>query len=202
MMHEHSSATERQQLRRLLLSYRGQLTEAERERAAHKVSEHLHALTEFQQAQTIGSYHSVRAELPTAELNQHLQREKQLALPRLHPVVSNHLLFLQVTEKTIWHANSFGIPEPRLASPDIVPLDHLDILLVPLVGFDQQGNRMGMGGGFYDRTLAAHRAGRYPKLLTIGLAFDCQQLEQLPTEPWDVPLNMVITPAKIWDFRS
>ncbi|CAB0151891.1 5-formyltetrahydrofolate cyclo-ligase [Pseudidiomarina piscicola] len=194
---------DRQQLRKHLLKQRQALTSQQRNHGAAQVLAHLSQLPELQRPRRLASYHSVRAELPTAAINTSLQQQgHQLALPVLHPVNTNHLLFLHVHAGTCWQNNSYGIPEPRLACTDIVPLAELTLLLVPLVGFDNNGNRMGMGGGFYDRTLAAWHAGQLPHLHPIGLAFDCQHVERLPNEAWDVPLPRVITPAKIWDFRS
>lgn len=192
----------RQQLRKHLLLQRAQLSTAERERAARGLSERLLALPELHQADTIGSYHSIHGELPTHAMNLQLAQDHRLALPVLHPVVAGHLLFLRQHERTIWSANRFGIGEPALRCPDIIPLQQIQILLVPLVGFDTMGNRLGMGGGYYDRTLASWRQGHYPRLLPIGLAYDFQRAEAIPCAAWDVPLPMVITPAKVWDFRT
>lgn len=200
---QNSSAPSRQQLRRELLAARKALSAAEREDAARAVQSQLASLTELQKPCAIGSYYSVHAELPTHTLNHFLQQQgHQLALPVLHPVVHHHLLMLQVDEHSTWRHNDYAIPEPELQCHRIIPLQQLTILLVPLVGFDTEGNRLGMGGGFYDRTLAAWRNGRYPNLHPIGLAYDCQQVESLPVEAWDIPLPRVITPTKLWDFRS
>ncbi|WP_258808421.1 5-formyltetrahydrofolate cyclo-ligase [Pseudidiomarina sp. CB1] len=200
---QNSSQPSRQQLRRELLAARKQLSAAEREQAAAAIEERVLALAELQQPCSIGSYYSVRAELPTHALNQALQhRGHHLAFPVLHPIVHHHLLMLHIDEHSEWCHNNYGIPEPKLQCQRVVPLQQLNVLLVPLVGFDAQGNRMGMGGGFYDRTLAGWRAGLYPNLQPIGLAYDCQFVERLPCEAWDVPLPRVITPTKVWDFRS
>jgi 5-formyltetrahydrofolate cyclo-ligase len=83
--------------------------------------------------------------------------------------------------------NRFGIPEPA-TGPGLARACRLDAVLVPLVGFDRRGNRLGMGGGFYDRTFA----GRHRTLL-IGVAFDCQRVLRVPTHWWDVPLAAVVT---------
>ena len=193
---------DQQQLRRHFLNARAALSAAQRDAAADAVSEHLLQLPQLQQPRVVGSYFSVRAELPTQHLNQRLiDAGHQLALPVLHPINRGHLLFLSLTESTRWVHNQYNIPEPELQAQHVVPLQQLQILLVPLVGFDSHGNRMGMGGGFYDRTLSGWRNGLYPALLPIGLALDCQHVEQLPNNPWDVPLPMVITPSKVWDFR-
>lgn len=199
---QNSSAPSRQQLRRELLAARKALSAAEREQAAAAIQTQLLTLAELQQPCSIGSYHSVRAELPTHTLNQALQHGgHSVALPVLHPIVKHHLLMLHIDEHSEWRHNEYAIPEPVLQCQRVVPLQSLHVLFVPLVGFDAVGNRLGMGGGFYDRTLAGWRAGRYPNLQPIGLAYDCQFVERLPAEAWDVPLPRVITPTKIWDFR-
>ncbi|SFR58063.1 5-formyltetrahydrofolate cyclo-ligase [Pseudidiomarina maritima] len=191
-----------QQLRRQLLDARASVSNAARDYAALQVGEHLLQLPELQQPCQIGSYFSVKAELPTHAINQRLMAQAhQLSLPILHPFRAGHLLFMQLNQTTQWTHNRFGIPEPELDVRHVTPLNQLNVLLVPLVGFDALGNRMGMGGGFYDRTLSAWRQGKI-NVLPIGLAMDCQYVDTLPVQPWDVPLSMVITPSKVWDFRG
>ncbi|HET8817639.1 MAG TPA: 5-formyltetrahydrofolate cyclo-ligase [Pseudidiomarina sp.] len=198
---EHNSTMRTRQLRRELLTARASLSSAERQAAAAQIMQRLQQLPEFQQPIRVGSYVSVHAEVSTQALNQWLLQAHQLAVPVLHPFRAGNLLFLNVTPNTQWHSNAFKIPEPKLRCPDIAPLATLDVLLVPLVGFDRHGNRLGMGGGYYDRTLAAWQAGRLPRLLPIGLAYDQQCVASLPAQAWDVPLPRIITPTKLWDFR-
>ena len=81
--------------------------------------------------------------------------------------------------------NQFGILEPPLNVQEILPTEKLDIIFTPLVAFDKQGNRLGMGGGFYDRTLQDWRSKNF---IPVGLAHQCQQIEALPVESWDIPL--------------
>ncbi|PHR65718.1 MAG: 5-formyltetrahydrofolate cyclo-ligase [Idiomarina sp.] len=196
------SAVAQQQLRRQLLDARASLSSVARDDAALQVGDHLLQLPELQQPCHIGSYFSVKAELPTHTINERLMAQgHQLSLPILHPARAGHLLYMQLNQTTKWTHNRFGIPEPELDVRHVTPLTHINILLVPLVGFDAHGNRMGMGGGFYDRTLSAWREGKI-SLLPIGLALDCQYVNELPVQPWDVPLELVITPSKVWDFRG
>lgn len=82
-----------------------------------------------------------------------------------------------------------GIPEPAPHSPLVRP----DVLLVPLIGADRAGNRLGQGGGFYDRTLAVLRASG--PVLAIGLGWDIQLLDHIQAEPWDQPLDAIATPS-------
>lgn len=191
----------RNNLRRELLARRAAISDQQQAAAGEAVVSQLAKLEKLLHANKVGAYFSVRSELSTAPLLQSLaEQQKQIALPVLHPVCPGHLLFLQATADTNYVNNQFGIPEPELATQAIVPLAELDILFVPLLGFDAKGNRMGMGGGFYDRTLSGWQAGRYPQLLPIGLAHSQQQVDELPTESWDVPLPMIVTPDKIWEF--
>ncbi|WP_416307738.1 5-formyltetrahydrofolate cyclo-ligase [Neptunicella sp. SCSIO 80796] len=121
----------------------------------------------------------------------------QVYLPVLHPFSPGHLLFHAYHADTIMQANRFGIPEPVIHCQQICPLKQLDIIFTPLVAFDASGNRLGMGGGFYDRTLKPiARDGLSTRL--IGLAHDCQQADNLPVQPWDIPLTKIITPTKIF----
>jgi len=194
-------AAQRQQLRTELKQVRASITAEARAAAAKQVSAHLLELPAVQQAKRIGAYFSVHNELPTGPVLTQLQAlGKQLALPILHPFSPGQLLFLNYHSDTPMRANAFNIPEPELNVQHVTPLQQLDVLLVPLLGFDAQGNRIGMGGGYYDRTLAAWAKGQYPNLLPIGLAYAEQQVAAIPTETWDIPLPMIITPVKTWHF--
>lgn len=95
--------------------------------------------------------------------------------------------------------NRFGIPEPRVGRWALLPARRLDAILLPLVGFDAFGNRLGMGGGYYDRALAPladARHWRHP--LLIGIAHDCQHLPRIHAAPWDIPLDVVATEARLY----
>lgn len=127
------------------------------------------------------------------------KNNKHVYLPVVHPFSKGNLLFLHYTADTQMTTNQYGIKEPKLNQQQICPITALDIIFTPLVAFDPHGNRIGMGGGYYDRTLApwfSDKTGPYP----IGLAHDCQCVPNLPIEPWDVPLPEIITPAKHYYF--
>ena len=98
-------------------------------------------------------------------------------------------MFLRYQPDTKMIKNKFGIPEPQLNVQNIMPIDELDIVFTPLVAFDKQGNRLGMGGGFYDRTL---QNWRQKSFLPVGLAHRCQEVDNLPVESWDMPLFTVL----------
>ncbi len=110
-------------------------------------------------------------------------------------LTGNSLKFAKIGKN--FKKNKYGILEP--VSTDIIDAKQLDILFMPLVGFDANKNRIGMGGGYYDRTLAFKKSKKIvkkPKL--YGLAFDCQQVSQLEAQDWDVPLDGIITPTSVY----
>ncbi|SFN91276.1 5-formyltetrahydrofolate cyclo-ligase [Xenorhabdus japonica] len=150
----------------------------------------------IQQADKIALYLSFDGELDTRPLIQQLwQQNKQVYLPILHPFNRNHLLFLRYCADTSLIRNRFNIEEPQLDVRQVLPISELNVMLIPLVAFDCTGQRLGMGGGFYDRTLARwQQQNFYP----IGLAHNFQLVEKLPNASWDIPLPEIITPEKVW----
>jgi 5-formyltetrahydrofolate cyclo-ligase len=123
------------------------------------------------------------------------------SLPVLHPVCKGHLLFLEYGPHTTLVKNKYNIDEPELACHNVVPTSTIDVILMPLVGFDSKGNRLGMGGGYYDRTLAFTQLTQQKPIL-IGIAHDEQEVETLPFEPWDIPVDIIVTPKRILTFSD
>lgn len=131
------------------------------------------------------------------------ESNKTVYLPIINPDKSGSLLFCEYQPSTQMTNNQFGIPEPDLNHSSPISIAALDIIFMPLVAFDQQGNRLGMGGGYYDRTFAQNRtAAKGPEPHLFGLAHDCQMCEQLVTENWDIPLAKVITPSCLIAAKS
>lgn len=177
---------QRQQIRRQIRKTRTNLTALQQQQAAESVTQQALDLIEQSQAKNIALYFSFDGEISTQPLIETLwQQNKNLYLPVLHPFAKHHLLFLRYLPDTPMVQNHFGIWEPKLNVQHVLPLNELDMLFTPLVAFDKQGNRLGMGGGFYDRTL---QNWQQKSFLPIGLAHACQQVEALPIEHWDVPL--------------
>lgn len=127
-------------------------------------------------------------------------QHKNVYLPVLHPFSPGHLLFLRYQADTPLIKNQYGILEPKLNVTTLIPLSELDLIFTPLVAFDKTGQRLGMGGGFYDRTLKKWSEEKESLCKTlhftpIGLAHDFQQVEHIPAELWDIPLPEIITPT-------
>ena len=119
--------------------------------------------------------------------------KKKVYLPILSPL-KNSLYFAPYEKNSQLRLNRFNIPEPVCQPSDWTTASQLDLLLLPLVAFDENGNRVGMGCGFYDRTLAYLQHRRYwKKPLLMGLAHEIQQVDQLKTQSWDIPADCIVT---------
>lgn len=157
-------------------------------------------LGKLQRTRKIAVYLARDGELNLAPLLFTLQRiGKTLYLPILRPPPQRKLWFARYSPPTPLHLNRFSIPEPKISQRDKRSVRFLDVVLVPIVAFDAKCQRLGMGGGFYDKTFAYQsipRRWRHPHL--IGVAHECQRVAALPTRHWDVPMNMIVTEAKIY----
>jgi len=106
----------------------------------------------------------------------------------LPTIKGNSLVFKRYASGDRLYKNRFGIPEPSGGQP-MFTVDKLDLVLVPLVGFDNRGNRLGMGAGFYDRCFQYVRTRPW----RIGVAHELQKLAEIPQDPWDKPMHAVLT---------
>jgi len=182
-------------MRSQVLDRRSMLRDDARELANRQVFERAHKLDVFQLASCVHIYRSVRDEVDTWPFFEYAWGiGKRVYVPVSTPTGLQHT---HVTRDTQWQVGAFGIPEPRHAPQaqtpsqsapfaDVLPAD-LTLVIVPLVAFDKACNRVGYGKGFYDRFLAT------AKVMTMGLAFECQKVDVVPTEQHDVALSCVAT---------
>jgi 5-formyltetrahydrofolate cyclo-ligase len=156
----------------------------------------------FQDAQNVALYLSFNGEVNTQPLIDYLwSMNVDVFVPILHPFSKGHLLFQEFTHDTKMRENHFGILEPRLDVQRVCTVENLSIIFTPLVAFDLSGNRLGMGGGFYDRTLARlKKMGDKSKPIVVGLAHELQKSATLPTETWDIRLPYILTSNKLYSF--
>lgn len=125
-------------------------------------------------------------------LNQALHMGKDCYLPITAQRIAQPLRFARLDGSHGLTHNRYGIIEPH--SRRLMSARRLDVMILPLVAFDSAGRRLGMGGGYYDATLAYLRSRkRWRKPLLIGVAYTCQELKQVPADPWDVRLDMILT---------
>jgi 5-formyltetrahydrofolate cyclo-ligase len=189
--------------RKQLRARRHALNDEEREQRSATLCRQISRQPLFRSSQKIAAYLPADGEIETQPLIELAWRmKKQVYLPVLLPFLSNRLWFARFEPDTRLVVNRYGIAEPELIHRQRIAAHALDIVLAPLVGFDRKGNRLGMGGGFYDRSFAyllRRKHWRKPRL--IGLAYDFQQLPQLPVQPWDVPLTAVATDSDWYRFE-
>ena len=126
--------------------------------------------------------------LPALEF---LEREGVLlALPVIvETAVRPSIIFRQWSSGTMMEPNRYGIPEPN-GTPELL-LPDIDLMLLPLVGWDDSGGRLGMGAGFYDRALQPFSLSSAP--VRMGVAYQLQKLPRVPAEPWDIRLHMILS---------
>jgi 5-formyltetrahydrofolate cyclo-ligase len=184
----------RTSLRSTIRKQRQQLTPAARAEAAATISQFITNTAWFRRARHIAFYHAVAGEVdPHPLLLRAHQLGKTCYLPVCHPLRHNKLLFVryQPGDKLIY--NRYGIPEPDLKTQPCRKPYALDLVFVPLLAVDEQGNRLGSGQGFYDRTFSyLRRSSHRHKPQLIGLAYDFQKVAALPVQPWDVPLDHAV----------
>jgi 5-formyltetrahydrofolate cyclo-ligase len=149
----------------------------------------------------IACYLANDGEIETDELIEATwQRRQSVYLPILSPL-QNSLYFAPFDADSQLVCNRYGIAEPVHSATHWLRAPQLDVVLLPLVAFDDAGNRLGMGGGFYDRTLAflQHREHRRKPVL-IGLAHELQRVETLAAQNWDIPLDAIATERRFMVF--
>lgn len=180
------------------------LSEAQRDHAARRLSSHIHSLLSFKHGQRLAFYIANDGELsPKYAITRILKQRRQCFLPMVHGCKLNRMRFAPFDEKTQLIKNRYGIPEPKIHYGHLSLPYNLTTVFMPLVAFDKQGNRLGMGGGYYDRTFAylrRHKHVQRPRL--VGVAYDFQEVDLLPVEPWDVPLDAIITESRIIEFNK
>jgi 5-formyltetrahydrofolate cyclo-ligase len=157
-------------------------------------------LNRLQQTHTYTRSKSIALYLAAdGEISPHLIAEaawaagKQVYLPVISPAKDNTMQFVCYEPDTILNTNHFGIAEPAPVAECCIDAKDLDLVLLPLVAFDRQGGRLGMGGGYYDRAFAFMKLKQEGSTELIGLAHHCQETESLTLADWDIHLNAVMT---------
>jgi 5-formyltetrahydrofolate cyclo-ligase len=195
---------QRRTLRQQMRERRRVLESGVRQRAATRLAAHLLRLPYLRRARRVALYLPRDGEIdPGGALGLLLARGCTCYLPVIRERPSAGLRFARYQPGMALRCNRFGIPEPVHRPGAAVSARQLDVILMPLVAFDAAGNRLGMGGGYFDRTLAflrGRRAWHRPRLVGVGFAF--QQVPALPAAPWDVPLGCVVTEHGVLQPRT
>ena len=186
----------RSDIRRAMRHQRRSLRAVERLDHARRLARRLAGSPVFQRSHRIAAYLPNDGEMDARPLIRRAWTAgKGIYLPVLNP---QKLWFFPYATETPLAKNRFGIPEPSLSPRRRWPLSTLDLVLAPLVAFDDRGNRLGMGGGYYDRTFAylASRS-HWRRPLILGIAYGFQQVNTLPAHPWDIPLHGIVTEREL-----
>jgi 5-formyltetrahydrofolate cyclo-ligase len=194
------NSDERSALRTLLRARRTALSAQERIGAAQSLVAQLERIPEFLTDHRIAGYWAVDGELPLMALPPGLrERGQEYYLPVVES--GGVLRFAPWTPGAPIAPNRYGIPEPVAEAVDRVPADEIDVVLVPLLGFDRTGHRLGFGGGYYDRTFAYLRErDGVGRPLLVGVGYAIQEVEPIRVQPWDVRLDYVATERELIDL--
>ena len=184
----HKNSFNKRQLRRHIRSQRATLTNSQRLKAQINLAQQARRISQLWQSKRVLSYSPFEGEISPDSLIKKLPLS-ELYLPKITSYRKAEMQFLSARSQL--RANRFGIIEPQ--SPRPVFANQLDAILLPLVAFDKFGNRLGMGAGFYDRALEKLIYQSSTKPLLIGLGYSFQEVKSMPAQPWDVPLDAILT---------
>lgn len=176
-------------LRKKALKTRMEISPEIRHAKNTKIIKSLKELTDYKNATHILLYYSVDYEVNTLGLISDEYKYKNIYLPVIHDTV--HLQAVPIGNPDKLKKGKYGIPEPT-DEPNVVYDKQIEIVIIPGVAFDKNGNRLGMGKGFYDRYFQ-----RFPHTKKIGLAYSEQILDCIPKDIYDVPIDMIITENEI-----
>ena len=202
----------KQQLRRTLRHARMNASRQYASKANLNLASQLRKLRVYRSAKNIGIYLPFQSEFPTTSIIQsNLKLKKYSYVPSITSIRNKQMRFVPLNRKSANNCkkhrlkkNVYGISEPKnnCFKKSIKP-QSLDIIFLPLLGFNRNGERLGMGGGYYDRALQFKLAFKHLKRpYLIGLAFSAQETLKLYSQKWDVPLNAIITEENIYHFDS
>ncbi len=174
-------------LRNAALARRDALDPESRRNGALRIAETVMAIEQLADAPLVSAFWPIRSEVdPRPLIDQLFARGQRIALPKVTP---DGLVFREWRKGEALVRGGFGLSEPRDHLPAIDP----EALIVPLAAFDRRGQRIGYGRGYYDQAIA--RLSRDRPVLTIGIAFSVQEIEAVPAEPHDQPLDYLVTEA-------
>lgn len=187
---------DRTALRRELRERRRALPAAQRIAAADRLAAHLLALPFAPQSGYVAGYWATDGEIALHVWQLRLPPECVYCLPVLH--ADGRLRFAPWRPGDPLVSNRHGIPEPDLEPASLLDPEQMSLVVAPLVGFDERGHRLGMGGGWYDRSFAFRQRQAAPPWL-VGAAFDAQRVDLLDRSDWDVALDAVCTETTTLD---
>ncbi|NLC50800.1 MAG: 5-formyltetrahydrofolate cyclo-ligase [Firmicutes bacterium] len=189
----------KKELRKRIIARRNRLTEDEIAQKSRCIAERLYAIHAYRQARTVMFFLSFGTEVDTGPMvEESLARGKRVVVPKVVPAKRELILSRLLHYPDDLAPGLWGIPEPRPQALRPLPVDELELVIVPGVAFDWQGGRLGYGGGYYDRFLARLQS----HIPLIAFAFEVQLVDSVPVEPWDRRVDQLITEKEIYDFQA
>lgn len=186
-------------LRRQICCLRQALTPDEQAAASAAIVQRIRQLPLFEQALHVAVYSAIRGEVDLQSLWHDAPAAKHWYLPVIVPGPERAMRFVRHEAAAVLRKSALGIPEPDAANGVVRAPRGLDLVLAPLVAFDADGHRIGMGAGYYDRAFAFLRNAPPPEQpRLIGVAYEFQRVERIDTQPWDVPLWGVVTERTLY----
>ena len=187
--------TSRDSIRAQIRAKRRALSPHQAEDFALQFAKHFAKTPMFRKSDRIAFYVANDGELDPSHLMANAwAMGKSCYLPVLTPTHEKSLLFAPYEPDAPMDYNQFGIPEPAVPARHRIKARHLDLIVMPLVAFDKLGNRIGMGGGYYDRTLSFLNArAKWIKPRLVGIGYSFQEVASIDSESWDVPLSYIAT---------
>ena len=180
-------------LRNELKQRRSELPENKRNKMSKQIINFLHEIEDFNQAKNIFCYMSYLSEVETSPLINHfIEQDLTLAVPKI--IGNTEMIAVELTHLTDIEPDKMGIMTPKSNQKVSLPFD---IAITPGVGFTDKGDRLGYGRGYYDRWFVNNEV-----KTKIGIAFEAQVVETLPTEETDISLDILVTEERIIDLRN
>jgi 5-formyltetrahydrofolate cyclo-ligase len=176
-------------IRNKLNQQRASLTSDQVKQMSLRICDNILSSDVFNKSDCIAMYFALFNEVNLSSL---LQTNKNLCLPVVQ--ADKAMTFHQYDENTVMSKNKYGILEPQNGL--IIAANDIDLCLMPLVGFNRNGDRQGMGGGYYDRYFADNKTQEKPTILA-GIAYDFQEDDTIQSELWDIPLDMIFTNKEV-----
>jgi 5-formyltetrahydrofolate cyclo-ligase len=193
---------DRDSLREGLRAQRARLGPSERIAAATGVAAVLEQLPEFLVDQRVAGYWAIAGELPLhVAVGALTSRGQRYYLPVLQP--QRRLRFAPWHARADLQPNRFGIPEPQCSAADVLDPAEIELVLVPMLGFDRRGHRLGTGAGYYDRSFAFLQARSRPTPpILVGIGYSFAEHPMLPAEAWDIQMDFVATERELIDCNT
>lgn len=190
-------SNDKKNLRLAFHAKRSAITAEQRDIASQALVQQIYSQDWFKHKYSFALYSAMASEIDTQPLITTLwQHQKKCYLPRI--AKDNALVFAQYSTDTVLIPNRFGIAEPTATTP-LCALGDLDVIFMPLVAFDEEGHRLGMGAGYYDKALAGICEQKTRPLL-VGLAYELQKARHIPQDMWDINLDIVVTEQSLYVY--